>query len=305
VAGSDEFRLGLGTIRHAWRVGSRSYVVFLVPAIAYLAAFAVYPILQLVRMSFSQVTPANLFAAWPPVGFSNFASVLASDGFRPALLNTVLFVAVVLVVGEGGGLCAALLLHGSGRIVGFVLGLLVFVWALPPVVSGALWKFLLSDAGMIDVALVKLHMAPVDWLIDKHVALLSVALVTAWASVPFSALIFRAALLDIPPELLDAAEVDGAGPGRVLRHIVLPLLRPTALVLAVLVIVYAFRSFDFIFVMTSGGPGTITTTLPFLSYWLTFTTYDFSSGAATGVIAVLIVFVLALVYARAVLREER
>jgi multiple sugar transport system permease protein len=293
-------------LARASRFGSRSNLLFLAPAAVYLAALAVYPILQLVKMSISDVTTATLFApSWPLVGLENFSAVANSDAFRPAVQNTFVFVAVILTVGEGGGLISALCLHRTGRAGAGILALLVFAWALPPVVTGALWKFLLSDTGAVNSLLGLLDVHHVDWLIDKHTALISVALVNAWSSIPFSALIFRAALLDIPPELIEAAQVDGARPLAVVRHIILPLLRPTALVLAVLVIVYAFRSFDYIFVMTSGGPGRITTTLPFLSYWFTFTTYDFSLGAATGVIAVVIVLVLALVYTRAVLREER
>jgi multiple sugar transport system permease protein len=296
----------VGALARLGQTIGKSHALFLLPALVYLAAFALYPLVQLVKMSLAQVTSANLFApSWPPAGLSNFASIVTSQGFRPATQNTLTFVAVILIVGEGGGLTAALLLHRSGRFGGIVLGTLVFAWALPPVVVGALWKFLLSDTGAVNTLVIHLGGPAVDWLIDRHTALLAVALVNAWSSLPFSALIFRAALLEIPSELTDAAAVDGARPWRILRHITLPLLRPTALVLAILVIVYAFRSFDFIFVMTSGGPGTITTTLPFLSYWLTFTTYDFSHGAATGVITVLIILGLALVYTRAAIREER
>lgn len=85
---------------------------------------------------------------------------------------------------------------------------------------------------------------------------------------------------------------------------ILPAVRPTTLVLTVLTVVYAFRSFDFIYVMTYGGPGTSTNTLPFLSYLQAFVRYDFGLGAATAVISVLLVLVLAFIYARSVRREE-
>ena len=292
-------------VSHARRIGPGSHALFLIPAAIYLAAFAVFPFVQLLRMSVAEVSSGNLFKAWPFVGIENFAAVLASGAFMPALQNTLIYVAVILIIGEGGGLCAALLLRGTGRIVGGVLGLLVFAWAVPSVINGTVWKFLLSDVGPINTLLLMFGVSPVDWLIDRNIALVSVAFVNGWASLPFSALIFRAALLDIPPDLIEAAEVDGGSSGQVLRHIVLPLLRPTALVLSVLVIVYAFRSFDYLFVMTSGGPGSITTTIPYLTYKLAFESFDFGAGAATAVIAVLIVLVLALVYTRAVLKEER
>jgi multiple sugar transport system permease protein len=124
-------------------------------------------------------------------------------------------------------------------------------------------------------------------------------------AVPFATIVYRAALLDIPQELLEAAAVDGAVPHEIIRHIILPLLRPVMIVLGVVTVVYAFRSFDFIYIMTSGGPGTVSTTLPFLAYRLAFQSYRYSLGAATALVAVGIVLVLAFVYIRQVRAEER
>lgn len=141
-------------------------------------------------------------------------------------------------------------------------------------------------------------------LVDGHLPLISVALVNAWTVVPFATLVFRAALLDMPPEIPAAAEVDGARPPQLLRYVILPLLRPTILVLGVLALIYAFKSFDYIYVMTFGGPGTASTTLPFLSYRLAFEIYGYSQGASVALITVAIVL-LALLYMRQVRREER
>jgi multiple sugar transport system permease protein len=124
-------------------------------------------------------------------------------------------------------------------------------------------------------------------------------------AVPFATIVYRAALLDVPRELIEAAAVDGAVPGQIIRHIILPMLRPVMIVLAVITVVYAFRSFDFIYIMTSGGPGTVSTTLPFLAYRLAFQSYRYSLGAATAIVTVAIVLVLAMVYLRQVRQEER
>jgi multiple sugar transport system permease protein len=123
--------------------------------------------------------------------------------------------------------------------------------------------------------------------------------------VPFATIVYRAALLDIPQEVLEAAAVDGAVPRQIVQYVVVPMLRPVMIVLGVLTVVYAFRSFDFIYIMTSGGPGTVSTTLPFLAYRLAFQSYQYSLGAATAVVSVVIVLVLAGVYVRQVRSEER
>jgi len=281
-------------------------LAFLLPAAVFLALFSIYPLVQLVRMSVSAVTSATLGADWVFTGLENFrASFVTGDG-ADALRRTAVFVVVVTVLGMVGGLAAAIALRTSGRWSGFLLGLMVFVWALPPVVNGSVWKFLLGDNGLVNVAVMGtgLRDTPVPFLYDQYWALLAVAFVNSWAVVPFNALVFRAALMNIPPETFEAAALDGANRWQEIRHIMLAAVRPTTLVLLILTIVYAFRSFDFIYVMTYGGPGTATNTLPFLGYLQAFVRFDFGLGSATSVVTVLFVLALAAVYARSIRREE-
>src|SRR5665647_759670 len=160
----------------------------------------------------------------------------------------------------------------------------------------ALYRTLLLTTGLRETS--------VPFLYDQYWALIAVAFVNSFVVIPFNALVFRAALMNIPPETFEAAALDGASRWQEIRHIMLSSVRPTTLVLLVLTIVYGFRSFDFIYVMTYGGPGTATNTLPFLGYLQAFVRYDFGLGAATSVVAVLGVLVLAAVYARSIRREE-
>lgn len=282
----------------------RGDLVFLLPAATFLAALVIYPFVQLVEMSVSEVTSDDLFHAWPFVGLTEFQQVIATFDFRQALVNTIIYVAIVVTIGLVGGLVSAIVLWRGTGISSFVLGLMVFAWAMPPIVNGSVWKFLLDQHGPIDSILTLLHLPAVLWLVDGPLPLISVALVNSWISVPFATVVYRAALLDIPPEIFAAAEVDGASTSQIIWRIILPLLRPTTLVLGVITLVYAFRSFDFIYVMTFGGPGTVSTTLPFLSYRLAFESFKYSQGAATAVISVAIILVLALVYIRQVQAEE-
>jgi len=281
-------------------------LAFVLPAVLFLAAFSFYPLLQLVRMSVSAVSSATLNTEWIFTGLENFMRGIDSGETTAALGRTAVFVVIVTVVGMVGGLAAAIALRTSSRWSAVLLGLMVFVWALPPVVSGSVWKFLLGDAGLFNTVIgaVGLRDTPLPFLYDQHWALLSVAFVNSWAVIPFNALVFRAAVLSIPPETFEAAQLDGARPWQEIRHIVIPATRPTSLVLAVLTVVYAFRSFDFIYVMTYGGPGTATNTLPFLGYLQAFVRYDFGLGSSTAVVTVLLVLVLAFVYARSIRREE-
>jgi multiple sugar transport system permease protein len=279
--------------------------LFLVPAVLYLAALTFYPMVELLRMSVSHVTPEVLYQPWPFVGFDEFGKAVSTADFREALFNTIVYVTVVLTSGLVGGLLAALVLWHSTPLTSFVFGVVIFVWAMPPLVNGSVWRFLFDQRGLIDSLLVTVHLPAVFWLVDGKLPLISVALVNSWVAVPFATIVYRAALLDIPQEVLEAAAVDGAVPRQIVQYVVVPLLRPVMIVLGVLTVVYAFRSFDFIYIMTSGGPGTVSTTLPFLAYRLAFQSYQYSLGAATAVVSVLIVLVLAFVYIRQARQEER
>ncbi|WP_061964217.1 carbohydrate ABC transporter permease [Demequina aurantiaca] len=288
------------------RLASRRQLLFAAPAAVFLTIFAIYPLLQLMRMSVSDVTVSTLNDPWQYSGLENFQTDFASPAFGETVLNTVIFVTIVTLLGLAGGLGAAILLSKSGRWTGFILGLLVFIWALPPVVNGSVWKFLLGSSGLFNSIGLEtgLTTQPIPFLFDDSIALYSVALVNAWAVIPFNALVFRASIMGISPEVFEAARMDGASRWEEIRHIIVPVVKPTTLVLLVLTVVYGFRSFDFIYVMTFGGPGVATTTLPFLGYIQAFVRFDFGLGAATAVIAVAMVIVLAVLYARSVRREE-
>ncbi|MEX0913769.1 MAG: sugar ABC transporter permease, partial [Demequina sp.] len=280
--------------------------MFAVPATLFLGVFAQYPLYQLLPVSLSDESVTTLREPWRFTGTENFETNLAGSAFEAATLNTVIFVSIVTILGLGIGLAAAILLAKSGRWTGFVLGMLVFIWALPPVVNGSVWKFLLGSSGLFNSVALEtgLRDQVIPFLFDDSIALYSVALVNAWAVVPFNALVFRAAIIGIPSEVFEAARMDGAGKWKEIRHIIMPMVKPTSLVLTVLTVVYGFRSFDFIYVMTFGGPGTATTTLPFLGYVQAFVRFDFGLGASTAVVAVFMVIILAVLYARSVRREE-
>ncbi|PPG57421.1 hypothetical protein C5C69_05635 [Rathayibacter sp. AY1C7] len=279
---------------------------FAAPGGVLLAALSLYPIYLLMRMSVSEVSSGTLNGDWPFVGVQNFLALLQGSDLGGATLRTGAFVVLVTVVGVVGGLGAAIALRSSRLGSAFLLGMMVFIWAMPPVVNGSIWKFLLADQGLVNtlVRATGLSAEGVPFLYDARFALLSVAIVNAWAVIPFNALVFRSALLGIDPEILEAASVDGASRWQEIRSILIPAARPTAVILAILTVVYAFRSFDFIYVMTAGGPGDATSTLPYLSYSQAFVQHDYGLGSATGIIALAIVAVLAVVYVRSTRSES-
>src|SRR5579884_160342 len=159
---------------------------FLVPAVVYLAAMTFFPMFELVRMSLSHVTPEVLYKPWPFAGLDEFQKALGTPDLREALINTLVYVSVVLVGGLLGGLLAALVLWRSTPLTSFVFGVIVFVWAMPPLVNGSVWRFLLDQRGLVDSLLVAVHLPAVLWLVNGKLPLVSVALVNAWVAIPFT-----------------------------------------------------------------------------------------------------------------------
>lgn len=290
--------------------GSKLYgprtLLFLVPGGVYLLVFAAWPLIDLFVMAFSKVTAFNLLGDRPFNGLDNARYVLADPILGRVIVQTLVVVGVILVVSLVGGFLAALALKKKTKLATFTLGVMVFVWTLPAVIGGNLWLFLLAGDGPINVILTTLHLAekPIPFLSNGELALASVSLITAWSTLPFCTLVLRAAFLDVPEELVEAAAIDGASGWKLNRFVVIPLLRPVILILSVLLVINAFKTFELIFVMTGGGPGTSTTTLQYLIYQQAFTFYEFGRGAFTALLSLVIVGVLGAIYIHLNRKEE-
>jgi ABC-type sugar transport system permease subunit len=257
-------------------------------------------------MSISDVGIKNITGSWTNVGLANFKSITADPDFKQILINTLVFVAIVTFLGLFLGFVAATAFNDDKKSSDFLLAFMVFIWALPPIVNGSVWKFLLGGDGLINVLLQKAHVItePIPFLYDPKMALYSVAVVNCWAVIPFNALILKAAFKSVSKDVLEASEIDGVTPLQQIRYVYFPSSRPTLLVLTILTLVYGFRSFDFIYVMTYGGPGLATNTLPFLGYIKAFVQFKFSEGAAIALLSAIFTSSLAFLYSRSVRKEE-
>ena len=272
---------------------------FAAPAVLVMVGLSVYPLVILLQMSFSSVTPATVLGGWDWAGLDNYLPVLSSATFWSSVLATVYFTVFLLVVNLGIGFVVASFLEIPARSGALLQAVMIFVWALPPVVIGNVWKFLFTEQGIVNAALGLLGVAPVNWLSDASLSIWSVSAVAAWASLPFSVIMLRAAMLGIPEELHDAAAIDGCSYWQSRVRVVLPLLRPTLLILAIFTVMYGFRSFDFVYVLTNGGPGTSSATLPFLAYQDAFTRFDFGQGSVVATLSLVVVVLLGFAYLRA------
>jgi multiple sugar transport system permease protein len=262
----------------------------LLPASLLLGALAVYPTLYLVWLSLSEWTPERPTPSF--VGPRHFVELSLRDAFFWKSLGlTLLFLALALAIELLLGLFLALALVGTpgrGRRPGALLAALRTALAVPmtltPVVVGLSWRILFDpDLGLLNAALALVGVQGPAWVADPRTALLSLVLVDAWQWTPFMVLTLGAALAQQPPDLHEAAAIDGAGPWSTLWHVTLPGLRRAIGAAVLLRGIDLFKAFDVLFVITEGGPGTATETLNLYAYRV-LRRFDIGYAAALGLV---------------------
>lgn len=226
--------------------------------------------------------------AWSPdqtlfggkfAGFDNYQDLLTDPEFIGSLTLTLGYTAGAVAAELLAGLGIALLLNIDLPWIGLFRTLLVIPMMITPVVAAFCWKLLLDpDHGVIN-ALIAQHIV---WLGRPDTALLSVGVVNVWQNAPYVAILLLAGLRSLPHEPVEAARIDGASRLQMFWHITLPLLRPYILVALLLRMIFEFRAFDNVYVMTSGGPANATMVLSMYTYLASFVRFDLSLGAAAS-----------------------
>jgi multiple sugar transport system permease protein len=276
--------------------------LFIVPALAYITLFFLYPVAKNLIMGSQDYTAASFYTGESPfVGLDNYATALASPTFWPTLGNTLLFTAGSIAGQFVLGMACAVFFRRRFPLNGVLRALLLLPWLLPVIVSTALWRSLMDqDSGALNTVLKALGIihSGIPWLSSPSLALISVIIVNIWIGIPFNVAILYGGLQEIPDDVYEAAAVDGAGKWRTFSAITWPLLRPTVNVVVLLGVVYTLRSLDVILGLTRGGPANSTQTLSTQSYFDSFQDFDFGVGAAVSNMLIVIAFVFAVLYLR-------
>jgi multiple sugar transport system permease protein len=236
--------------------------------------------------------------AWSPdqtlfggtfAGAANYQDLLSDPEFTGSLILTLEYTAAVVAAELGVGLGIAMLLNIDLPWIGLFRTLLIVPMMITPVVAAFCWKLLLDpDHGVINYFIGQ-HIV---WLGRPDTALLSVAVVNVWQNAPYVAILLLAGLRSLPNEPMEAAQIDGASRLQMFWHITLPLLRPYLLVAFLLRMIFEFRSFDNVYVMTSGGPANATMVLSMYTYLASFVRFDLSLGAASSWMMLLISLIM-------------
>jgi multiple sugar transport system permease protein len=281
------------------------FVLFLLPAVIFLAATSLYPLARTFWLSFHTwfMNQPNTSPQW--VGLGEYQANLADPVFRTSAQNTAIFgvgtVAVEIVL----GLALALALTGGGGGIRVARSMLLVPMIMTPVVVGVLWRILLFDRGLVNYLLSLVGLGPVYWFVDPVWAFVGVMLVDIWMWTPFVMIVLTAALAALPSEPFRAALIDGASPWQIFRFLTLPMLLPVLVVTALLRFMDAIKVFDTIYVLTNGGPGYATEMLSSFIYKQGLRYFNIGGAAAASWMFLLVIVAIAIVMIRLRARAGR
>lgn len=239
-------------------------------------------------------------------GIDNFIQAARDYEVWLALKNSLVFVVGVVGLSYILGLVAGLLLNQRLALRGVYRALILVPWVVPPVVAFISWQWMLSDQdGIINRALFALHLiqAPVEWLADPTLAMLSLVVVGVWSSFPFMMITILAALSNVPDDIYEAGAVDGASSLQLFVYITFPLIVPVSVIATLLQAIWTFNNFGLPFVLTGGGPAGATTTLILLAYRQAFQHFNIGYGTSLAVLSMVLMLALGAVYLRLQARQ--
>jgi ABC-type sugar transport system permease subunit len=277
-------------------------LLLLAPAFAVIGVLVLYPLGVSLWDSLhadNALLPSRAFT-----GGRNYSTVLHDPSFIQAGVNTLGYLVIVTLGAMLAGLGIAFWLHSVARLRAVALTVIVLPWAVPGIVTGALWSFILSPSGgLLNGILQGLHLIshPEIWLEGRIWGIFFISLSLIWQITPICAVIFLAGLESIPTELYEEAAVEGAGSGAVLRRITLPLLRPSLAIGLLQASVLAIGIFDQVVVLAGYSPGSISVVMQLYLY--AFRDLNFGLGMAASMIVTAGTLLVSLIYIKGVYRE--
>ena len=267
--------------------------LFLLPCAVLILMILIYPVLSGVWNSFFN---ENLIRPVTPefVGIENYTDLLKDSMFLDALGRSIVWTLVILVFEMVLGMCFALLLSKDIYCKKFFRCLVLIPWIIPNAIAGIIWKWFLNESfGMMNYILksMKIISQNLPWLSNEDLAAVSVVMVIIWKSIPFVAITLLAGIQAIPSDLYEAAKVDGARSFQCFRFVTIPMLKNIALITAILTSIWNFNQLEIIQVVTKGGPGEATLSLPVYIYRLFMQTFQTSYASAAAVLMMIVLII--------------
>ncbi|MBI3706357.1 MAG: sugar ABC transporter permease [Proteobacteria bacterium] len=287
-----------------WRRRATPYAM-LAPAVLTTTAIVFFPVAQTVLLSLRDAVlyrPQDM----PFVGLANYKRALDDEIFWISVGNSLVWVVLAVGLQFLLGFATALLLNRSFSWRAAARALVVVPWALPSVIIGLMWTWMYDfNLGVFNDTLVRVGILdkPVAWLASPDAALYAIVLALTWQGFPFFAVVILAGLQAIPAELYEAAAIDGANGWQRLRYVTIPSLAGVMATALLLRTIWVANSLDVILVMTGGGPGLATHTLPLYAFLRAYSGMEFGYGAALAVLLTLALLALVVLYVARAARE--
>jgi multiple sugar transport system permease protein len=278
---------------------------FVMPALAIIAIFALYPVVNSLIISLLHLDlhrPGMRFA-----GLANYRAVFDDPRAGLAFYHTFLFTVATVALELVFGMLLALFLQKQFRGVGAARALAMVPWAMPSVVAALLWRWIFNDEfGLLNVLLMQsgISKAPLSFLSSPFYSSVAIIACEVWKTTPFMAILLLAGLQLIPNELYESALVDGAGVWQRFRYVTLPLVKPALLIALLFRTMDALRIFDTVYILTGGGPGNSTETISLYTYKTMFSYLDMGLGAAMAMLMFVTVAAVSLLYLTVLRRVE-
>lgn len=284
-----------------------SEILFVIPALIYMLIFVGYPIVYNIILSFQDTTLTNIGSASKKfVWLANYKNLFSSNLIFITIKNTLFYTVMCLIIQFSLGFLMALFFNLKFRIAGFLKGIIIISWMMPTIATALIFRFMLSETGIINSYLQTLGILkhPILWLSNQNTAMWGVIIANSWVGIPFNMLLLSTGLSNVPESIIESAKIDGAVAWQRLIFIIIPMIKPAILSVLVLGFVYTFKVFDLVFTMTAGGPVNSTEVLSTYSYLLSFKYYYFSQGASVANILASFLIIISFIYVRLTSKEE-
>lgn len=270
--------------------------LFILPALVLILVLMVYPLYQTFVFSLSDIQLTDF--SYKFSGLSYFKAVLTRSEFSQVLFNTIIWVFGTVLFQFGFALTIALFINSDFKGRAAVQTIALLPWTIPAVVSGNTWKWIMqADFGLLNAMLQQFGLSEFarSWLTDPRLALGSILLATTWHGYPFLMIMFLAGMKTIPSEQYEAAETDGANWFHRFIAVTIPNLKNIIIIGIMLQVIWAWNSFDLIFIMTGGGPGGATEILGLFIYRIGMIEFNFSIASAVSVMLIGLVLLTTLI----------
>lgn len=280
----------LSLSRSRWTPEARTSLLLLAPTLAFFVAFQYYPILKSLAISFTEF--GLLRRDTPFVGLENYMRQFQDPLFLAALWNTLLFVAVCVVVGVALALVVAVMVEKTGRWAGLYRTLYFIPVVTSLMATAMIWRWLYASNGLFNFLLTFVGLDPQAWLLSESLALPSLMALTIWKNLGFDLILFSAALQSIPEDLYEASRLDGANAVQTFAFITLPQLRPIVVLVGITAVIRSFQVFTIVLAMTQGGPVNATRTIVYHIYEQGIQYDDMGYASAAAVVLLVLIAIV-------------